>query len=123
MLYMLNRYACQEKKQKCKRFLLGSIRRCSQWQAGLSRTIARHFLGASIFDAANWNDAQKYLESAVAADSTRIVHRLDLAGVYADRDQRAKAIEQYEWIARAPVTDYNDPNYKTDAMRRLTALR
>jgi tetratricopeptide (TPR) repeat protein len=90
---------------------------------GFSRVIARRFLGASIFDAANWNDAQKYLESAVAADSTRIVHRLDLAAVYADRDQRAKAIEQYEWIARAPVTDYNDPNYKTDAMRRLTALR
>jgi len=90
---------------------------------GFSRTIARRFLGASIFDAANWNDAQKYLEGAVAADSLRIVHRLDLAAVYADRDQRAKAIEQYEWIARAPVTDYNDPNYKTDAMRRLTALR
>lgn len=90
---------------------------------GFSRAIARRFLGASIFDAANWNDAQRYLEGAVAADSTRIVHRLDLAEVYADRGQRAKAIEQYEWIARAPVTDYNDPSYKTDAMRRLTALR
>jgi hypothetical protein len=90
---------------------------------GLSRTIARHFLGAAIFDAANWSDAQKYLEEAVAADSARIVHRLDLAAVYADRGQRAKAIEQYEWIARAPVADYNDPSYKTDAMRRLTALR
>jgi len=90
---------------------------------GFSRTFARHFLGGKIFDAANWEDAQKYLEGAVAADSLRIVHRLDLAAVYADRNQRAKAIEQYEWIARAPVTDYNDPNYKTDSMRRLTALR
>jgi Tfp pilus assembly protein PilF len=90
---------------------------------GLSRAFARHFLGAKIFDAASWADAQKYLESAVAEDSARIVHRLDLAAVYADRDQRAKAIEQYEWIARAPVTDYNDPNYKIDANRRLTALR
>ena len=90
---------------------------------GLSRTFARHFLGGKVFDAANWEDAQKYLEASVAADSLRIVHRLDLAAVYADRNQRAKAIEQYEWIARAPVTDYNDPNYKADAMRRLTALR
>ena len=90
---------------------------------GLARAIARRFLGAKIFDAANWDDAQKYLEEAVASDSTRIVHRLDLAAVYADRNQRAKAIEQYEWIARAPVTDYNDPNYKMDATRRLTALR
>ena len=90
---------------------------------GLSRAIARHFLGGKVFDAANWDDAQKYLEAAVAADSLRIVHRLDLAEVYADRNQRAKAIEQYEWIARAPVTNYNDPNYKADAMRRFTALR
>ena len=107
----------------------GALHVMGEWNAeimrvnGFSRTIARHFLGAAIFDAANWNDAQKYLEEAVAADSTRIVHRLDLAAVYVDRDQRAKAIDQYEWIGRAPVTDYNDPNYKTEAMRRLTALR
>ncbi len=90
---------------------------------GLSRAIARHFLGGKEFDAANWNDAQKFLEQAVAYDSTRIVHRLDLAAVYEDRGQRAKAIEQYEWIAGAPVVDYNDPNYKSEAMRRLAALR
>jgi tetratricopeptide (TPR) repeat protein len=90
---------------------------------GFSRAFARRFLGGKIFDNANWADAEKYLEAAVANDSARIVHRLDLAAVYADRDQRAKAIEQYEWIGRAPVTDYNDPNYKADAMRRLTALR
>ena len=90
---------------------------------GFSRSFARHFLGGKIFDAANWADAQKYLEAAVANDSARIVHRLDLAAVYADRDQRAKAIEQYEWIARAPVTDYNDPNYKAEASRRRTELR
>jgi tetratricopeptide (TPR) repeat protein len=90
---------------------------------GFSRSFARHFLGGKIFDAANWADAQQYLEGAVANDSSRIVHRLDLAAVYADRGQRAKAIEQYEWIGRAPVTDYNDPNYKAEAIRRRTALR
>jgi len=90
---------------------------------GFSRSFARHFLGGKIFDAANWADAQRYLEGAVANDSSRIVHRLDLAAVYADCDQRAKAIEQYEWIGRAPVTDYNDPNYKAEAIRRRTELR
>ena len=45
------------------------------------------------------------------------------AAVYADRDQRRKAIEQYEWIARAPVTDFNDAKYKEDAERRLKDLR
>lgn len=90
---------------------------------GLSRAFARHFLGGQVFDAANWDDAQRYLERAVAADSLRIVHRLDLGKVYEDRGQRAKAIDEYEWIARAPVTDYNDPNYKNEAARRLTMLR
>jgi tetratricopeptide (TPR) repeat protein len=90
---------------------------------GFSRAFARRFLGGKVFDVANWDDAQKYLEGSVASEPSRIVHRLDLAAVYADRDQRAKAIEQYEWIASAPITDYNDPNYKAEAKRRLTALR
>jgi tetratricopeptide (TPR) repeat protein len=90
---------------------------------GLSRMIARNFLGGQVFAEANWDNAQRYLEQAVALDPNRIAHRLDLAAVYADRNQKAKAIEQYEWIGRAPVTDFNDPNYKADAARRLTALR
>ncbi len=90
---------------------------------GLSRLVAKRFLGGKVFDEANWDNAQRYLEQAVAADSGRIVHRLDLGAVYADRHQTAQAIEQFEWIARAPVTDYNDPNYKKAAERRLAELR
>jgi tetratricopeptide (TPR) repeat protein len=90
---------------------------------GLSRMIAKNFLGGRIFGEANWDNAQTYLERAVELDPSRIAHRLDLAAVYVDRDRKAKAIEQYEWIGRAPVTDFNDPNYKTDAARRLKDLR
>jgi tetratricopeptide (TPR) repeat protein len=90
---------------------------------GFSRMIAKNFLGGQIFGEANWDNAQSYLEQAVALDPNRIAHRLDLAAVYADRNERAKAIEQYEWIARAPSTDFNDPNYKADAARRLRDLR
>jgi tetratricopeptide (TPR) repeat protein len=89
----------------------------------LSRMIAKNFLGGQIFGEANWDNAQTYLEQAVALDSNRITHRLDLAAVYADRGQKAKAIEQYEWIAGAPIVDFNDPNYKADAARRLKELR
>jgi Tfp pilus assembly protein PilF len=85
--------------------------------------IAKNFLGGQIFGEANWDNAQSYLEQAVALDPNRIAHRLDLAAVYADRNERAKAVEQYEWIARAPSTDFNDPNYKADAARRLRDLR
>jgi tetratricopeptide (TPR) repeat protein len=90
---------------------------------GLTRLIAKKLLGGQIFGEANWENAQSYLERAVAIDPNRIAHRLDLAAVYADRDQKAKAIELYEWIGRAPVTDFNDPNYKADAARRLKELR
>lgn len=90
---------------------------------GVARLIAKRFLGGKVFDEANWDNAQRYLEQAVAVDSGRIVHRLDLGAVYADRHQTAKAIEQFEWIARAPVIDYNDPNYKKAAERRLADLR
>ena len=90
---------------------------------GFTRLIAKKLLGGHVFAEANWDNAQSYLERSVALDPDRITHRLDLAAVYADRGQNAKAIEQYEWIARAPVVDFNDPSYKADAARRLKALR
>jgi tetratricopeptide (TPR) repeat protein len=90
---------------------------------GISRMIAKNFLGGKIFGEASWDNAQRYLEESVAADPNRITHRLDLGAVYADRDQKAKAIEQYEWIARAPISDANDGKYKEEAAKRLKDLR
>jgi len=87
------------------------------------RMIAKNFLGGKVFGEANWNNAQAYLERAVAGDSARIAHRLDLGAVYADRNERAQAIQQFEWIARAPATDFNDGHYKAEAARRLEQLR
>ena len=91
--------------------------------SGFERMIAKNFLGGQIFSEASWDAAQKYLESAVAADSLRITHRLDLGMVYADRHQKQRAIEQFEWIARAPSTDFNDPHYKALAARKLAEIR
>ena len=90
---------------------------------GLARMVAKTFLGGGVFGQASWDNAQRYLEQAVALDSARITHRLDLGAVYEDRGDRAKAIALYEWIARAPVTDYNDPKYKELAAERLKKLR
>jgi hypothetical protein len=58
----------------------------------------------------------------VSIEPQRITHRLDLAGVYADRGDTSKAREQYEMIARLPLTDFNDPHYKQIAEERLRAL-
>ena len=90
---------------------------------GLSRMIAKNFLGGKIFGEANWDNAIRYLEEAVALEPNRITHRLDLAAVYVDRDMKSKAIEQYEWIVKAPVTDFNDAKYKEIAAERLKDLK
>ena len=51
---------------------------------GFSRMMARNFLGGQVFSKASWANARRYLEQAVTNDPRRIVHRLDLAKVYAD---------------------------------------
>jgi tetratricopeptide (TPR) repeat protein len=90
---------------------------------GFVRMIAKNLLGGKVFGEASWENAQKYLEEAAALEPNRITHKLDLAGVYADRDMKDKAKTLYEWIATAPVVDYNDRNYKEEASRRLKELR
>lgn len=107
----------------------GALHVMGEWNAqvmrlnGFSRMIAKNFLGGKVFGEASWENALKYLEQAVAIEPNRITHRLDLGAVYVDQNQKAKAIEQYEWIARAPVTDFNDAKYKEEAARRLKDLR
>lgn len=107
----------------------GALHVLGMWNAevmrlnGFSRMIAKNFLGGAVFGEASWDNAQKYLEQAVAEDPNRITHHRDLAGVYADRGLKAKAIEQYEWILRAPITEYNDKHYKDEATERLAKLR
>ncbi len=90
---------------------------------GFSRMIAKNFLGGKIFGEASWDNAEKYLQEAVAAEPNRITHHLDLGAVYADRNDKARAIEQYEWVERAPATEFNDRHYKDEAARRLKDLR
>lgn len=90
---------------------------------GFVRMVAKNLLGGKVFGEANWDNAQKYLEDAVAIEPNRITHHLDLAGVYADRGMKDRARKEYEWIATAPVVDYNDRNYKEEAARRLKDLR
>jgi tetratricopeptide (TPR) repeat protein len=90
---------------------------------GFTRMIAKNLLGGKVFNEASWDNAQKYLEDAVATEPNRITHHLDLGMVYADRDMKDKARHEFEWIANAPITDYNDRNYKEEAARRLKDLR
>jgi tetratricopeptide (TPR) repeat protein len=103
----------------------GALHVLGMWNAeilrvnGLARAFARTFLGAQLFSRANWADAQRMLETAVRVDPNRIVHKLDLAGIYADRDQKEKARQLYQEVADAPVIEPNDDLYKKQAAERL----
>ena len=99
----------------------GALHVLGMWNAevmrlnGVSRFMAKKFLGGKVFDSASWERAQTYMEQAVAAEPTRLVHRVDLADVYLERKNSAKAREQIEYVLRAPGTDANDAKYKRQA--------
>jgi hypothetical protein len=106
----------------------GALHVLGMWNAEIMRLnrverwAAKTLLGGGVLGEASWDNAQSFLERAVAVEPHRITHRLDLAGVYADRGDKAKAREQYEQIARMPVLDFNDPQYKQIAADRLREL-
>ena len=91
--------------------------------SGIERFFAKNLLGGKVFGSASWDDAVRYMEASVAADPGRIVHRLDLGRIYADIGNVAKAREQLEWVAKAPVREYNDARYKQEAERALAKLK
>jgi tetratricopeptide (TPR) repeat protein len=82
---------------------------------GFTRMVAKNFLGGKIFDSASWAEAKRYMEESVASDPNRIVHHLDLAGVYRDMGDRAKARAEWQAVMKLPNADYNDRHYKGEA--------
>ena len=89
---------------------------------GVSRFLAKNVLGGQVFGTANWDDAQKYLEKAVSLEPNRVVHRLNLGAVYADRGMKDKAKAMYEAALKLPNADYNDRMYKQQVQARLNDL-
>lgn len=89
---------------------------------GFVRTLARTFLGGQIFGTASWSEAIRYMEASVAAEPRRIVHRIDLAGIYAERGEREKAKVQFEAVLTLPASDIGDNTAKAQARVALKTL-
>lgn len=89
--------------------------------SGFTRMLAKNFLGGKIFDTANWADAKRYMEESVANEPDRIVHHVDLAGVYRDTGDKAKARAEWQAAMKLPNRDYNDRYYKAEADAGLRA--
>jgi tetratricopeptide (TPR) repeat protein len=88
---------------------------------GFTRMMAKNFLGGKIFDSANWGEARRYMEESVANEPDRIVHHVDLAGVYRDTGDKAKAKAEWQAAMKLPNRDYNDRHYKAEADAGLRA--
>lgn len=107
----------------------GALHVMGMWNAevmrlnGFERFFAKNVLGGKVFSQASWPDAVRYMEKAVAVDPERLTHHLDLAGVYIDVNERAKAREQLEFVINGKQTDVNDPAYKTEAASLLKKLK
>lgn len=88
-----------------------------------TRMVAKNFLGGQIFGSASWKEAIRYMESAVAVDPNRVVHRIDLAQMYVDLKQPDKARAQAEAALKLPSTDVNDDTYKAQARQIIGNLK
>lgn len=106
----------------------GCLHVMGEWNAevmrlsGFSRMIAKTFLGGKIFDEASWDEAQRYMVAAVTNDPRRIIHRLDLGRIYADRGMKANARTEFQIAVSGDLIDYNDPHYKAEAQKALKDL-
>jgi len=91
--------------------------------SGIQRFFAKALFGGGFMDKANWDDAVRHLERAVAIAPNHIYHRLELAEVYTDLGRYSKAREQLLVIATLPVADVMDPQYKKDAADLLADIK
>jgi tetratricopeptide (TPR) repeat protein len=107
----------------------GALHVMGRWHAnimrlsGMSRFFAKNLLGGKVFSEANWKDAVAYLERAAALEPDRVVHRLELASIYADTKNTSKAREQYQQALQMKQKDFNDKHYQDIAQRQLQELR
>ncbi len=89
----------------------------------VTRMVARNILGGRVFGTASWKEAVRYMQASVAADPDRIVHRVDLAEIYADLDDKPRARSEFETALRLPVSDFNDRTYQSQARKWLASER
>src|SRR6266702_2717591 len=71
--------------------------------SAIQRFFAKALFGGGFMSVANWDDAVKHLERAVALNPQHIYHRLELAEVYTDLGQYSKAREQLTIIPTLPM--------------------
>src|SRR5437016_13163814 len=91
--------------------------------SGFQKFFAKTLFGGGFLSKGNWDDAQRYLEKAVALKPRNIFHRLELGVVYVDLGKYWKAREQFTALATLPMGDVLDPDYKKEAKQVIEDIK
>jgi tetratricopeptide (TPR) repeat protein len=103
----------------------GALHVMGMWNAevmrlsGPTRWIAKNILGGKVFNSASWQEAVRYMQEAVANEPDRIAHHADLAEIYRDTGDEARARAAWETVLRLKATDFSDRFLKQTATERL----
>jgi hypothetical protein len=84
-----------------------------------TREMANTMTGGKLFANATWEEAERNLKAAIAAEPKRAIHHLDLARIYRDQGKKAEAKKEYQAVLDAPISDYNDESYRAEAKAAL----
>lgn len=84
-----------------------------------TREMANAMTGGKLFANATWEEAERNLKAAIAAEPKRAIHHLDLARIYRDQGKAVEAKEEYQAVLDAPLSDYNDESYRAEAKAAL----
>ncbi len=91
--------------------------------SGITKFFAKTFLGGGYMGIASWDSAVAHLEASVEMKPDHVFHHLELAEVYIDIGEYAKAREELEQVLVLPVSDVGDPWHKETAARLLEEIR
>jgi tetratricopeptide (TPR) repeat protein len=80
-----------------------------------TRAMANTMTGGELFTNATWEEAERNLKAAIAAEPKRAIHHLDLARIYRDQGKEAEAKAEFQAVLDSPLMDYNDEKYKEEA--------
>ncbi|HEX9728181.1 MAG TPA: tetratricopeptide repeat protein [Gemmatimonadales bacterium] len=90
--------------------------------SGLTRFLAKTFMGGGFMDRANWDSSVVHLERAVELRPSYIHHRLELAEVYIDLKRFDEARAQLELIPGLRQSDVLDDRHRERAAQLRTEI-
>ncbi len=108
----------------------GAMHVMGRWNAeiqrlpGVTKFFAKTFLGASIFNQANWDNAFSYYTQAIELEPDNIYHRLDMAEAMVDADRPSEAVPHLMRVAALPLgCDPMDATYQQQSAALLERLQ